>query len=129
MSIIVAGPKEPIKYAKEIWLKITFTKISGRDISFLKSPGDGDLPLRGRIEVHDERGKDVSLVRAGETAEIPEMGSKVLHTLKPGDAFTYEVDVAKSHDMSKPGTYTVQFHHFIGNEEVLSNPLVLSVAN
>ena len=137
LSIKIAGPQSAVKSTEPVILKVTVTNVSDKDISFLKPPRERDALFQDKVEVQDDTGKAVG---ANEVSKPPTdantiastvMGSQVLHTLKPGQTFEYQLELSKSHNLSKPGKYVVRMHHLdeSSKSEVMSNAVTISVGD
>lgn len=136
-SLAITALKEPLKAGDELHLRVTITNISGRDISFIVSPGPipEDGPLY-QINARDAEGRpappSASVLRRDKRVPIY-YGSRLARTVKPGESFVDQVDVTRLYDLSQPGKYTISVarsippHQNLGEGLVESNTVTVTV--
>jgi hypothetical protein len=128
--ITISTPQAVVRSGGEVKVKIALKNISDHEISVSRSIGEDQGELHNDILVTDEHAKLLTKKKA--TTSDPNfviVDSTIFVRLRPGDVFKDGIIVSNSHDVTKPGKYTIQVERLDDESKILvkSNTIIVTV--
>jgi hypothetical protein len=129
-SITIAQPKQPVYVNDTVWLIVSITNVSKKDI-MIEESHRGAWELEA-YDPSDPSGRDLALPLRKENADRGDIDLMVSRTIiSPGESVQSRVPVTiLSEIFSHPGTYRIVLdkHEWVNNVVIRSNPATIVVA-